>query len=170
MNYDFLDLIIPPKTISEGLELLGTKELVGKASNPVILEWAKECGIAYIDDDVPWCGLFASVVTKRAGWEPVASPLWARNWANFGNKVSKPGLGDILVFERGTGGHVGFYIAEDDTAYHVLGGNQGNMVSITRIAKDRLLSANRPIWKIKQPDSVKPYYADEHGDVSIDEA
>ncbi len=65
----------------------------------------------------------------------------------FGAPVS-PTLGAILVFWRGkrTGwlGHVGFYTGEDTSAYHVLGGNQGDKVSITRIAKERLLEARWP--------------------------
>jgi len=41
-------------------------------------------------------------------------------------------------------GHVGFYAGEDERAYHVLGGNQSDSVSITRIPKDRLLEARWP--------------------------
>lgn len=36
-------------------------------------------------------------------------------------------------------GHVGFYVGEDAKGYYVLGGNQGDKVSVVRIAKDRLL-------------------------------
>jgi hypothetical protein len=41
----------------------------------------------------------------------------------------------VLVFERPGGGHVGYYFGEDATAYHVLGGNQGDAVTIARIAR-----------------------------------
>ncbi len=54
----------------------------------------------------------------------------------------------MLVFWRGSPsswkGHVGFYWAEDETCYHVLGGNQSDRVSITRIRKSRLLAARWP--------------------------
>jgi hypothetical protein len=56
----------------------------------------------------------------------------------FGN-YAPPGLGTILVFSRGSGGHVGVYMGEDSTHYHVLGGNQSDRVSVARIPKTRLL-------------------------------
>ena len=53
-----------------------------------------------------------------------------------------------MVFWRGSPsgwkGHIGFYWAEDDDAYHILGGNQSNSVSVTRIAKERLITARWP--------------------------
>lgn len=169
-KYQWLQEVSPPRIIQEALELYGTLEKIGAGSNPVILEWAKECELAYASDDIPWCGLFAAVVTKRAGWNVVASPLWAKNWNKFGKKADKPSLGDVLVFTRaGGGGHVGFYVAEDADYFHVLGGNQGDAVSIVRLKKDRLLGVRRPAWKKMQPASVKPYFVDASGEVSTNE-
>jgi uncharacterized protein (TIGR02594 family) len=160
-----------PKTIKEGLKLLGTVETPGAKNNPIIMEWAKEVGLAksYSADSVPWCGLFAAVVAKRAGKDPVENPLWARNWSQFGTLSTTPGLGDILVFIRDGGGHVGFYIAEDSTAYYVLGGNQSDAVTITRIAKARCVAARRPHY-INKPSSVKPYVIAASGALSTNEA
>lgn len=171
-KYNWLTKIgLLPRTISEGLKLLGTVETPGVKNNPVILGWASEVGLdkAYSADSIPWCGLFAAVVSKRAGKEVVKDPLWARNWSNFGKASSSPSLGDVLVFIRDGGGHVGFYIAEDDTAYHVLGGNQGDAVTITRIAKARCIAVRRPAYTIK-PDSVKPYFVKAEGTLSTNEA
>ncbi len=168
-KYAWLANVNPPNIIKQALALYGTLEKVGPQSNPEIISWAKECGIIYGSDDIPWCGLFAAVVVKRAGWEFVKSPLWARSWVNFGNKSPKAGLGDALVFSRDGGGHVGFYIAEDPEHFHVLGGNQSDSVNIIRIRKDRLLDARRPAWKVKQPDSVKQYFIDATGAVSTNE-
>lgn len=50
---------------------------------------------------------------------------------------------------------MGFYWAEDDDAYHVLGGNQSNSVNITRIAKDRLLSARWPLTGLAVDGQVR---------------
>jgi hypothetical protein len=52
--------------------------------------------------------------------------------------------GAVLVFEREGGGHVGFYVGEDGTSYHVIGGNQGDAVSVARIAKTRLVASRWP--------------------------
>lgn len=56
----------------------------------------------------------------------------------------QPVPGAVLVFERGSGGHVGFAIGQDDTHFHVLGGNQSDAVTVARIAKSRLLGARWP--------------------------
>jgi uncharacterized protein (TIGR02594 family) len=120
----------------------------------------------------PGADSFAAIVTYRRVKrieEVVKNPLWARNWTKYGVRSAKPGLGDVLVFARGSGGHVGFYIAEDKTTYHVLGGNQSNKVCITRISKDRFLAARRPVYK-SVPSSVKPYEALTGGALSTNEA
>jgi len=39
---------------------------------------------------------------------------------------------------------VGFYAGEDASAFHVLGGNQSDSVSIARVARTRLLGARWP--------------------------
>lgn len=164
-----------PRTITEGLHLVGVHEVVGKGSNKTILAWRDQLNLAgvkvvgFSDDDIPWCGLFAAIVAHRAGKAVPEGPLWARNWAKFGDPVSIAGLGDVLVFARGGGGHVGFYVAEDATAYHVLGGNQGNRVCITRIAKDRCIARRRPRY-INKPLSVKSYRVASGGALSKDEA
>lgn len=171
-KYRWLEALELPRTIVEGLRLYGTKEVPGAVNAPAIMEWAKETRLSssYVADAVPWCGLFAAVVAQRAGWEPVASPLWARNWAKFGVESRNPGLGDVLVFKRDSSGHVGFYVGEDETAFHVLGGNQGDQVSIVRVAKNRLIASRRPKWKVSQPSTVKPYHLASGGELSNHEA
>lgn len=177
--YAWLDNIPgPPKMIVEARALYGTHEGVGAADNPEILAWAKEVGFgnSYQHDQIAWCGLFAALIAHRAGKPVPAAPLWALNWKSFGTPQSPAGLGDILVFERRDGrgkligGHVGFYIGEDATAYHVLGGNEGDMVNIVRIAKTRCVAVRRPIWSVSQPASVKPHILAESGTLSKNEA
>jgi hypothetical protein len=54
----------------------------------------------------------------------------------------------VLVFRRAeSAGHVGLYVGEDYGAYHVLGGNQSDGVTITLIARDRCIAVRRPIYK-----------------------
>jgi len=50
----------------------------------------------------------------------------------------------MLIFEQGSGGHVGFAIGQDDTHFFVLGGNQSDAVTIARIVKSRLCGARWP--------------------------
>lgn len=161
-----------PRTLVEALKLFGTAEVLGAKNSPVIMAWAKEVGLAssYSADSVPWCGLFAAVVTHRAGYEPVTNPLWARNWTNFGVKSDRAALGDILVFVRDGGGHVTFYVGEDATAYHCLGGNQSDNVTITRILKSRCIGVRRAPFKVGQPANVRPIMLASTGKVSTNEA
>lgn len=135
--------------LEEARRLQGLRETPGGGNNPAILNWAGRLGIPYRSDDIPWCGLFVAHCIGSTLPEEVLprSPLTARAWA-FCGESCEPGLGSILVFWRGskTGvlGHVGFYIGEDETAYHVLGGNQSDSVNVARVAKNRLLDARWP--------------------------
>jgi len=127
---------------------IGTRETPGAGNTPKILEWArkvgaKALGIPYTADATPWCGLFAAAVVAQCGLRPPAIAIRAKQWAFWG-EPAKPCVGAVLVFERPGGGHVGFYEAEDETAYHVLGGNQSDSVSVTRIAKSRCVAVRWP--------------------------
>ena len=170
-NYQWLALENSPRHLLKAIELYGTTEVVGIKNNPVIMSWAEELSLKqYNNDDIPWCGLYIGVIMKRAGRQVVKDPLWARNWANFGVAVKEPMLGDVLVFSRESGGHVGLYIGEDKASYHVLGGNQGNAVSVTRILKERLIASRRPDY-MQQPLNIRKIKLDSRGvTLSIDEA
>jgi uncharacterized protein (TIGR02594 family) len=171
MNYNWLQEEIGPRILVQAVKLIGTKEIVGKAHNPVILEWAKELKIkAYTNDEIPWCGLFIAYCAHKAGVEVVDGPLWALNWVKYGTKESTPMLGDVLTFKRDGGGHVGLYVGEDRTHYHVLGGNQNNQVNVMRIAKTRLHQARRTAWKIAQPSNVRKIELSNKGIISTNEA
>ncbi len=169
--YQWLTLEESPRHLLKALELFSVTETVGSKHNPVIMGWAKELGLekVYTADEIPWCGLFAAIIMHRAGRTVVESPLWALNWNKFGVKVDKPMLGDVLTFSRNGGGHVGLYVGEDKSAYHVLGGNQGNQVSVTRIAKSRLSQARRPQYN-SQPANVRTVVLAGNGALSTNEA
>jgi len=160
-----------PRHLLKAVELFGVAETVGSKHNPVIMGWAKELGLekVYTADEIPWCGLFTAVCIHRAGRPVVDKPLWALSWSNWGVKVDKPMLGDILTFKRNGGGHVGFYVGEDSSAYHVLGGNQGNQVSVVRIAKSRLHAARRPQYN-SQPKNIRVVALAGNGALSTNEA
>ena len=137
----------------EAARLLGLKEGPGAQNNPVIMDWVRELDAPMSSDETPWCGLFvAHCITSALPNDTIpANFLGARQWRRFGT-VCAPQFGAVLVFWRisrnGAKGHVGFYWAEDDSHYHVLGGNQSDTVSITRVAKDRFLDAR---WTASLP-------------------
>jgi uncharacterized protein (TIGR02594 family) len=169
--YQWLALESAPRHLLKALELYGVTETVGPKNNPAILGWAKEVGLdsVYNEDSIPWCGLFMAVIMKRAVREPVKDPLYALNWNNFGVKIGQPMLGDVITFSRQSGGHVGLYVGEDAAAYHILGGNQGDKVSIVRIAKARVSQVRRPPY-ILQPTNVRKIMLASSGKLSTNEA
>lgn len=161
-----------PLWMAEAQRLKGVREKAGSGSNPVILQWADDLDLHYPDDDIPWCGLFVAHCMRvgAAGDRRPANVLGARNWLQFGNSVA-PCYGSVLVFWRGSKsgwqGHVGFYAGEDNTAFHVLGGNQSNSVNIARVSKSRLLGAR---WPGSVPVSTKRVLLNADGTLSTNEA
>ena len=162
-----------PRMLVEALKLYGIKETAGPGNTPAIMRWASELGpgvsSVYSADSVPWCGLFIATVAKRAGKPLPASPLWARAWATWGTASPDAALGDVLVFVRDGGGHVGLYVGEDATAFHVIGGNQGDAVSIKRIEKSRCIAARR-CYLTGVPANVRKVAMTTSGPVSKNEA
>lgn len=157
-----------PKMLVTALRWYGVKEEPGSANNPIIMSWAKELGLerAYYGDIVPWCGLFMGVVARRSGWDIPKTPLWAKSWSQFGQPADSAALGDVLVFSRDGGGHVGLYVGEDAKHYHVLGGNQSNEVCITRIEIARCIAVRQPNWRIAAPANRRPVKLSATGPVS----
>lgn len=136
--------------LAEAARLIGVRENTSpRADNAVIMDWADVLDIGYASDEVPWCGLFvAHCMATGVPEEPLPSnPLGARNWMTYGTTVPAQ-LGAVMVFWRTSPqswkGHVALYWAEDDTHYHVLGGNQSNAVNIKRMPKSRFLQAQWP--------------------------
>ncbi|WP_299686670.1 peptidoglycan-binding protein [uncultured Tateyamaria sp.] len=122
--------------------------------------------VAWIDPrEIPWCGAFVATAFRQ--WQHdidlPENPLGARNWMKFG-RACPPQFGAVLVFWRGSKkgwkGHVGFYHAEDNTHFHVLGGNQSNAVTVSRIAKTRFLQAR---WPLGHQTSDRRFHADTVG-------
>lgn len=146
--------VLPAKTdlpwLTSIKSVFGLQEVRDKARLQL---WLRSDGKTLGDPTaLPWCGDAVETAIKTAlPAEPFVgdlaiNPYWARNWITFGRAAK--GYGSVGVFERGTGGHVGFLVGEDSTAYHVLGGNQGDSVNVTRIEKGRLLAARWPLtWK-----------------------
>ena len=165
-----------PRILTEALKTFGTAEKAGPGNNPSIMSWAKATGQhrIYKNDATAWCGLWMAYVALQAGWDVPINPLGARNWMQFGKPVKEAGLGDVLVFWRGSpkgySGHVAVYVGEDDTAYHCLGGNQGDAVTIKRIAKSRILGVRRCPWRVNEPASVRPVKLSATGALSDNEA
>jgi len=141
---------LEPAWLRHARSLLGTREIVGRTHNNALIAFLNTArqwnGVIWKDDEMPWCGGFVAACLVAVGVEPVKIAARAKSWAAWGSRLRPERLapGAVLVFDRAGGGHVGFYVGEDESAYHVLGGNQGNAVSVTRIAKSRLTASRWP--------------------------
>jgi uncharacterized protein (TIGR02594 family) len=119
----------------------GMHETVNNASLRAFLK--SDGGTVGDPAKIPWCGDFVETCIALTLPDEVLpqNPYSAINWLKFGKETS-PKKGAILVFWRGspTGwqGHIGFYVGEESGYFHVLGGNQSDSVTITKIAKSRL--------------------------------
>lgn len=131
-----------PAWLTVARSQVGVREIPGARHNPTIMGWiralGRRLGVTVNDDETPWCGTFAAWCMVQAGLEPPPIAVRASEWGRWGRELLGPRKGCVLVFTRRGGGHVGFYIGEDRTHYHVLGGNQSNAVNIMRLEKSRL--------------------------------
>ena len=149
-------MIKSPYALAE--RFIGTKEVSGHVDNPQVMAWLTADAKWPKNDEVPWCSGFVNWVCKifRA---PRSKSLRARSWLGVGTPVTleqaKQGW-DVCIFKRGGGkqpgpdvldapGHVAFFSAytPGDKWVYVLGGNQGNQVSVSRYAANRLLGIRR---------------------------
>lgn len=158
--------------MAEAKRVLGRHEV---RDNSWLRAWLRSDGKTLGDPaKLPWCGDFVETAIRLAlPGEPFAgalaeNPYWARNWLRFGAAI-EPCYGAVLVFERGTGGHVGFAVGQDATTLHVLGGNQSNAVTVARIAKSRLLGARWPAT-FPRPISARLPQMTAGGELSTNEA
>lgn len=135
--------------ITVAKKYIGVHEILGPHHNPHILKWWKNMGAPFRDDETPWCGAYVGGVLFEVGIKPAKNGAMARAWNSFGKKLTKPAVGCIVVFWRGSktgsAGHVGFCLGKDQRDnLMILGGNQGNEVSVKPFSTDRVLGYRWP--------------------------
>lgn len=123
---------------------LGLRETPGPGSNPRIVAMYAISGNRGVKDDaVAWCSAFANYCIVKGG-SPGTNSLAARSWLAWG-KARDPAnavRGDVLVFRRGSStwqGHVCFFLGREGLRLVVIGGNQGDSVSVARLSAGALI-------------------------------
>ncbi len=130
----------------------GVRELPGADHEPRILRYHATTTLAATEDEVFWCASFVGWCLDQAGVRGTRSAR-ARSYLRWGVGVSAvhPPVGAIVVLKRGgpgqpgpevieAPGHVGFFWCHGPPGeIVVLGGNQGNAVSLSRYSVHRLL-------------------------------
>lgn len=137
---------------------VGVRETAGTASNPLVLAMLRLDQSWPTKDAVPWCSAFLNFVCwlLRA---PRSKSLAARSWLGVGKAVALADAVagfDVVVLKRGDGKqpgpeviqapwHVGLFagLSPDKKQVLLLGGNQGDSVSVAAFPVARVLGVRR---------------------------
>lgn len=138
------------KILEKAINEIGEKEIPGPDHNARIIQYAKEAGFDWVnDDETPWCSIFMNWVAGKAGYKG-SKAANARSWLLVGTPAdASPEPGNVVVFWRDNPnswkGHVGVFLglSKDSKKVFCLGGNQGNMVSISAYPVDTVLGYRR---------------------------
>lgn len=134
-----------PLWLAAARRYIGVAEIPGKAENPVIGGWLRKLRAAWDSESVPWCGTFVATCLQEVGLPIPQHWYRARAYLDYGTSVLAPTLGCIVVFARAGGGHVGFAVGRNEHgALLILGGNQGDRVSIAAFDPARVLGYRWP--------------------------
>jgi uncharacterized protein (TIGR02594 family) len=149
--------MITTSAVKVAQSFLGVTEVAGHLSNPLVLGMLQLDSRWVEDDATPWCSAFVNLICRTLGL-PRSRSLAARSWLLVGTSIPLTDARaeeDIVVLRRGpdtpaTGaavitapGHVGFYVGQTETHVSLLGGNQGNAVSVALYPKSQILSIRR---------------------------
>lgn len=134
---------------------IGLKEDFNNNDNPAIIWMLKLCDKNVQHDETPWCSAFVNAVHYLLGL-PRTGSLAARSWLKIGDFIDliDARRSDVVILQRGNGiqpgpeilfapGHVGFFHSRDDKNVIILGGNQGNQVSLAPFPIHRILGIRR---------------------------
>jgi uncharacterized protein (TIGR02594 family) len=152
MNY------APPWLLIAELEqALRVQEIPGDKHAERILMYHDHTSLDAETDEIAWCSAFVCYCIDTCSL-PIESTnsARARSWLGYGQRLSYPALGCIVVMKRGGAGqpgrdvldaqgHVGFFAGFDRQGHvRVLGGNQSNRVNTKPFPVERVLDYRWP--------------------------
>lgn len=149
-NYDDLPWV---KVASKEI---GQREISGAKHNPRVLEYHATTTLKSKTDEVPWCASFINWVLKQCGYKRTGT-AWARDFTKWGIPLAAFVPGCIVVFSRGTGGHVfiGESINTVKGTVRGLGGNQGQAVNYSNYLISNVLGFYWPTEYPMPPGAKK---------------
>ena len=137
---------------------VGVEEADGPTTDPQILAMLRLDAKWVEDDETPWCSAFCNYIAWLLRL-PRSKSLAARSWLRVGIPITieEAIVGfDVVVLTRGTPpqpgpevlrapGHVGFFASLEFNRVWLLGGNQGDTVSVAPYDAGRVLGVRR-LW------------------------
>ncbi len=146
----------------------GVVETPGPQATQRIVQYHAKTSGRFRDDEVPWCSSFVNWCMAQAGIDRTNHAA-ARSWLWWGEALDVPVFGCVVVLKRGqanhgpgtrwpdaTGsgwtypsGHVGLFVGLGASTtgagvIDVLGGNQGDRVSVRSYSVERVLGYRWP--------------------------
>ncbi len=148
------------KWLTHAYTFKGLEEVPGSKHHPQILTWWERTKQSFRDDETPWCAAFIGGTLEETGHLSTRKAN-ARSYIKWGQRLHKPAVGCVVTFWRGKKqgwkGHVGYVVGKDTRGnLLVLGGNQGNSVSVKAFPKTRILSYSWPTAAPKPTDYTLP--------------
>ncbi len=105
-------------------------------------------------DERPWASASVNHALEKSGIRGTGSER-ALSWLEWGVPLPKPAVGAVAVLDYGEGrGHVAFVVGTYDGKIVLLGGDQGNAMSLTAFAAEEI-SAYR--WPAEHPIDESAY-------------
>lgn len=139
------------------LRFIGLAEAAGGQHNAAIVAMLQSVDRSVMTDETAWCSAFVNYIAWLFGLQRSKS-LAARSWLHVGAPIeldeARAGC-DVVILSRGLNsppatviaapGHVGFYSSHDRAkgTVRLLGGNQGNRVSLEDFPIARVLGVRR---------------------------
>jgi uncharacterized protein (TIGR02594 family) len=135
----------PPEAYSLAAKNLGMNE---RDQGAALAEYMANGGVNLDPATRAWCADYVNATLAQTGVQGTGSSM-ARSFLEWGQPVDQPQRGDVAVFSRGDPngpyGHVGFFDSYNpDGSIKVLGGNQGDAVSLADYSAADLLGFRRP--------------------------
>ncbi len=139
--------------VDEAAKDIGVHETKGPKHEPRILEmidWADGVQDGHYlqgihDDETPWCASWLCGQFEKVGIKSPRS-AWAQSFASWGQKLSGPADGCVVVFKwSATSGHVGLCVGRDKAGnLLILGGNQSDQVKVSAFGTGQVLAYRWP--------------------------
>ncbi len=126
---------------------LGVLEVPGARHAARILEYHATTTLRATTDETPWCSALCNWVFVQTGIPGTGSAA-ARSWLEWGCTIEHPRQGCVVILSRGlnpASGHVGFYVGREGDRIRLLGGNQGNAVTVASFPASRVLGYRLPV-------------------------